>query len=61
MRSAVMREQFVLHFQRQVTHDVRTVGAEALIRWPHTTRGMVLRSEFMAITEETGLIVQIGL
>ena len=61
IRSAVMRGQFVLHFQRQVTHDGRTVGAEALIRWPHPTRGMVMPGEFIPMAEETGLIVQVGL
>ena len=61
IRSAVMRGQFVLHFQRQVTHDGRTVGAEALIRWPHPTRGMVMPGEFIPMAEETGLILQVGL
>lgn len=61
IRLAVMRGQFVLHFQRQVTHDGRTVGAEALIRWPHPTRGMVMPGEFIPMAEETGLILQVGL
>ena len=61
IRLAIMRGQFLLHFQRQVTHDGRTVGAEALIRWPHPTRGMVMPGDFIPIAEETGLIVQIGL
>ena len=61
IRSAITRDQFVLHFQRQVTHDGRTVGAEALIRWPHPTRGMVMPGAFIPIAEETGLIAPIGL
>ena len=60
MRVAVVRKQFVLHYQRQVTHDGETVGAEALIRWQHPTRGLVMPGEFIPMAEETGMIAQIG-
>jgi len=60
MRLAVVRQEFVLYYQKQATHDGRVVGAEALIRWPHATRGLVLPGDFIPIAEETGLVVQIG-
>jgi len=61
LRQALEQGQFVLHYQPQL--DLRTnrvVGAEALIRWRHPTRGLVAPGPFIGFAEETGLIERIG-
>jgi diguanylate cyclase (GGDEF)-like protein/PAS domain S-box-containing protein len=62
LRCAIAGHEFVLHFQPQVRlADRKVVGMEALMRWQHPTRGLVLPSEFLAVAEDAGLIVPIGL
>ena len=61
MRHAIERHELVLHYQPK--HDLATgeiIGAEALIRWRHPQRGLVLPEKFIAIAEDCGLIVPIG-
>lgn len=61
LRHAIERAQLVVFYQPQV--DSRTgkiVGAEALLRWRHPQLGMIPPSRFIAIAEETGLIVAMG-
>jgi diguanylate cyclase (GGDEF)-like protein len=61
LRQALEHQEFVLYYQPQL--DLRTnriVGAEALIRWLHPTRGIVAPGPFISFAEETGLIEHIG-
>jgi len=60
LRHGIEQGQFVLYYQAQVHGNSAIIGAEALLRWHHPTRGMVFPTEFIALTEETGLILPIG-
>lgn len=60
LRQAIKYKQFELHYQPKVNGEGGCVGVEALIRWHHPEKGLVLPVEFVGIAEEAGLIVDIG-
>ncbi len=61
LRGALQRDELRLHYQPIVALDTKKiVGFEALVRWQHPEKGIMLPGEFIHIAEETGLIVPIG-
>lgn len=60
LRKALERHELVVYYQPQV--DIRTnriVGAEALVRWRHPQRGMLLPAVFLPLAIETGMIQKV--
>jgi diguanylate cyclase (GGDEF)-like protein/PAS domain S-box-containing protein len=61
LRRALVRQQFRVYYQPIVAlDDNKVAGVEALVRWEHPQRGLLLPEEFLSVAEETGLIVRIG-
>jgi diguanylate cyclase (GGDEF)-like protein/PAS domain S-box-containing protein len=61
LRRAVDRQEFAVYYQPIVSLATQSLcGFEALARWRHPERGLLLPVDFVPLAEETGLIVQIG-
>lgn len=61
LRKAIAEEQLQIHYQPKLDLLSNSItSAEALVRWQHPTRGMLPPAEFIAIAEETGLILPLG-
>lgn len=61
LAQALARREFELYFQPQVTADNRAlVGVEALIRWHHPTRGLLMPDDFIPVAEQQRLMLPIG-
>jgi diguanylate cyclase (GGDEF)-like protein/PAS domain S-box-containing protein len=61
LRRAIEQDELSLHYQPVI--DVRTgivIGAEALLRWMHPVRGAIQPADFIAVAEDSGLIIPIG-
>jgi diguanylate cyclase (GGDEF)-like protein len=61
LRTSLGKDEMRLHYQPLINVEtVQVAGYEALLRWEHPTRGIVLPNEFVPIAEDTGMIVQLG-
>jgi EAL domain-containing protein (putative c-di-GMP-specific phosphodiesterase class I) len=61
LRQALQQQQLALHYQPVIELKNGTVtGMEALLRWTHPDRGTLLPDEFIALAEQTGIIIDIG-
>jgi diguanylate cyclase (GGDEF)-like protein/PAS domain S-box-containing protein len=61
LRHAIVNNEFELLYQPVVNlRDDDIIGLEALLRWHHPGRGLILPAEFVAVAEETGLIIPLG-
>ena len=61
LSQARARRELRLHYQPMISFaEERIVGFEALLRWQHPERGLILPEEIISVAEDTGLIIQIG-
>jgi diguanylate cyclase (GGDEF)-like protein/PAS domain S-box-containing protein len=59
LRESIKTGRFVLYYQPQINGN-RLIGAEALLRWTHPSRGILPPGDFIPLAEETGLILPLG-
>ncbi len=61
LRRAIERHEFINYYQPIISLETGTIVAfEALLRWEHPTRGLLLPKEFIPIAEESGAIRELG-
>ena len=60
LRRGLEQREFLLHYQPVVDAAGQVQGAEALVRWQHPQRGLVLPGEFIGLCERSGLIFPLG-
>ncbi|MCD6190146.1 MAG: EAL domain-containing protein [Sulfurimonas sp.] len=60
LRAALKNGDFIVYYQPQIdAKKNKLVGMEALVRWKHTTMGMISPAKFIPLAETTGLIIEL--
>ncbi|WAC45373.1 EAL domain-containing protein [Pseudomonas sp. SL4(2022)] len=60
LRQSLEEQRFILHYQPFFNEHGQLIGAEALVRWQHPQRGLVMPGDFIPLAESTGLILPLG-
>ena len=61
LHKALQNGEFLVYYQPRVnTATGKVVGAEALLRWQHPSRGLVMPDSFIPLLEDTGLVIPVG-
>ena len=61
LRGAITNGELIVHYQPAVDlADGRIVAVEALVRWQHPSRGLLMPGEFIELAEETGAVIPLG-
>ncbi|MGZ5011869.1 MAG: putative bifunctional diguanylate cyclase/phosphodiesterase [Methylobacter sp.] len=60
LRLALQNDQIILFYQPQYDSAHQLLGFEALARWQHPEKGMILPADFLSIAEQTGIIIELG-
>ncbi len=61
LRRAIAEDELTIHYQPIFSADgTRVVSLEALVRWPHPTRGMISPAKFVPLAEQSGLVIPLG-
>jgi len=61
LRKALQNSEFLVYYQPRVnTATGKVVGAEALLRWQHPSRGIITPDNFIPLLEDTGLVIPVG-
>jgi len=57
LRRAIKKQELIVYYQPIISLNTGSIiGFEALVRWQHPTKGLILPTEFISVAEETGLI-----
>ncbi len=61
LKNALLNDEFFLMYQPQFDTEKKLIGLEALIRWQHPQKGLIMPNDFIQLAEECNLLPDIGL